>query len=67
MVAVELHGGQWRNGRHNRGAGLQGDCEKANAAVCAGWRLLTYTTSMLEADVKAVVEQVRATLGYLPA
>ncbi len=43
MLAVELQGGVYTQGRHTRGAGYAADCEKANAAVMLGWRLLRFT------------------------
>lgn len=42
-LAVEVEGGGWINGRHNRGAGMQKDIEKYNALTLAGWRLLRFT------------------------
>ena len=37
MVAVEIEGGIWTNGRHSRGSGAIGDMEKYNAAAALGW------------------------------
>ena len=42
-IAVEVEGGTWVNGRHNRGAGMESDIEKYNALAMAGWRLLRFT------------------------
>lgn len=42
-LAVELEGGIWVHGRHNRGAGMEADIEKYNALTLAGWRLLRFT------------------------
>jgi len=39
-VAVEVEGGIWTRGRHNRPAGYQADCEKYNEAALMGWRVL---------------------------
>ncbi len=41
-LAVEVEGGGWVNGRHNRGAGMEKDMEKYNALTLAGWRLLRF-------------------------
>lgn len=47
-LIVEVEGGTWSNGRHNRGKGYEADCVKYNAAVKQGWRLLRYTTDMVK-------------------
>lgn len=46
-VAVEVEGGVWAYGRHNRAAGFLKDMEKYNAAAARGWRLLRCTPAML--------------------
>lgn len=47
MVAVEVEGGIWTQGRHTRGPGVLADMEKYNAAVLAGWRVLRYAPQTL--------------------
>ena len=47
-LAVEVEGGEWVRGRHTRGAGYTRDCEKYNAAVLEGWRVLRFTGGMVE-------------------
>ena len=42
-IAIEVEGGLWITGRHNRPVGMMQDMEKYNAAVIAGWRVLRYT------------------------
>lgn len=42
-VALEVDGGVWQYGRHNRAAGYLRDMEKMNAAAAAGW-LVLHTT-----------------------
>lgn len=39
-VALEVQGGIWVQGGHNRGAGLRKEHEKRNAAACLGWRII---------------------------
>jgi len=46
-LIVEIEGGQWIQGRHQRGSGFALDCAKYNAAVLAGYRVLRYTTEMV--------------------
>ena len=43
FVAVEVEGGIFVKGAHTRGAHFRSDCEKYNAAVELGWRVLRYT------------------------
>lgn len=58
-VAVELEGGTWVGGRHNRGSGFEEDAVKYNAAVLRGWCILRYTTTMLKNDPAGCIDQVR--------
>ena len=39
-VAIEIEGGVWTKGRHNRPAGFIKDIEKYNEAALRGWILL---------------------------
>lgn len=61
-LLIECDGGQWlpRAG-HSSGRGRERDCEKDCAATIAGWRVLRFTTSMIE-DGRAV-DYVRRALG----
>lgn len=42
-VAIEIDGGVWTYGRHNRASGYIGDMEKFNAAASLGWVVLKFT------------------------
>lgn len=46
-LALEVDGGGWINGRHSRGSGIEKDCEKLNAAIARGWRVLRATPAMV--------------------
>ena len=61
-VAVELDGGVYSGGRHTRGSGFVKDCEKLNAATVRGWRVLRYTTDMLQNEPETAIAQLRALL-----
>ena len=50
-VGIEVEGGIWTNGRHNRGSGFEADAEKYNALASAGWRLFRFTPSMVKSGV----------------
>ena len=57
-LIVEIHGGTWTNGRHNRARGLANDLEKSNAAQLGGWLYLAYTGDDVKSG-KAVNEVVK--------
>lgn len=42
-IIAEVDGGTYSGGRHTRGAGFEGDCEKLNAAAQLGYRVLRFT------------------------
>lgn len=42
-IAIEIDGGIWINGRHNRASGYIGDMDKFNAAATLGWVVLKFT------------------------
>lgn len=48
-IAVELEGGIWVKGAHNRGAHFNSDAEKYNNANLLGWRVFRLTTDMITA------------------
>jgi very-short-patch-repair endonuclease len=48
-IAIEVEGVLWRSqGRHQTALGVEGDCQKYNAAVLGGWRVLRFTQRMVE-------------------
>lgn len=42
-IAIEIEGGSWIMGGHNRGGIFQSNCDKYNSAVAMGWRLFRFT------------------------
>lgn len=46
-IALEVEGGLWIQGRHNRAPGMIKDFEKYNAAAALGWRVLKCTPQKL--------------------
>lgn len=50
-LAVEIQGGTWNGGGHSRGSGQRRDAEKFNAAARLGWRLMFWTTDMIDKDI----------------
>jgi very-short-patch-repair endonuclease len=50
-IAIECEGGIWTNGAHSRGKHFTSDCEKYNAAALMGWRLLRFTTDMVNKGI----------------
>jgi len=62
-VAVEIDGGEFAQGAHNRGARMANDYEKRNSAIELGWFVFQLTGAMVRKDpvcwanrVKAVIE-----------
>lgn len=56
---VEVEGGQYTRGRHQRPRGYQADCEKYNAAALLGYRVLRFTTEHIERRMDYVIETIR--------
>lgn len=50
-IAIEIEGGTWINGRHNRGQGYENDREKYNEANFEYWRVFCLTSKMITGDV----------------
>ena len=54
-LAVEIEGGAWVQGRHNRGASFIKDMEKYNNAAILGWSLLRFTPQQVKSGEAARV------------
>ncbi len=46
-LAVEIEGGTYTRGRHQRPVGFADDCRKYNHAALLGWRVLRFTGDMV--------------------
>jgi len=64
-VALEIEGGIWMQGRHNRGAGMIADMHKYNAAVGEGWKLIRVTPQMMEKEWPVVAGWIDKATGGL--
>ena len=53
-IAVEIHGGTRKQGRHNRADGFAKDREKMNEAQAAGWLVIEITDVMLKEGQEAM-------------
>lgn len=62
MLAVEVEGGVWSNGRHTRPAGFLADIEKYNRATLLGWRVLRVTGEEIRGGsaVAIIIEGISA-------
>ncbi len=59
-VAVEVEGGVWNRGRHNRPKGFIADCEKYSAAALAGWTVVRLTRGQItEEKVEEIIAAIR--------
>jgi very-short-patch-repair endonuclease len=61
-LAVEIEGGTWINGRHNRGSSIEADMEKYNEAAALGWKVLRFTTDQVKTGT-AIDTVMRALLN----
>jgi len=53
MIALDIEGGIWTNGRHVRGKGFIGDLSKYNEAAMMGWCVLRVTTAQFKSGEAA--------------
>lgn len=53
-IAIEIEGGLWLQGRHNRPLTMIKDFEKYNEAAILGWRILKYTPSQVNNTAKII-------------
>ena len=61
LIAVEVEGGSWVGGAHNRGAGFLKDCQKYNQAALDGWMVLRFTGDMIKSgEALQQIEQALA-------
>ena len=59
-IAIEINGGVWKAGRHNRGQGYINDLEKLNNAAALGWLVLQFTPQ--QRFESKTIELIRHTL-----
>ena len=58
MIGIEVEGGVWTQGRHTRGGGFTGDCEKYNEAALLGWVVLRFPNTMIQSgEALKTIEQ----------
>ena len=68
MVAIEVEGGAYTQGRHTRGKGFEADIEKYNTAEAMGWHVLRVTPEWLCAPktIELVHRTVVNSIGEIP-
>lgn len=64
-ILIEIQGGHWVNGRHNRASGYEKDLERMNAAQLAGWLVLQYTTDRVTSG--EAIAEIMTRLQHEPA
>jgi len=60
-IGIEIEGGTWGKGRHNREPGFTKDCEKYNTAARLGWKVYRFTGLMLDSPdkyIKPIIEDL---------
>ena len=59
FFAVEVEGGIWTNGRHNRGSGFEKDLEKYSEATRLGWTVYRVGAKLIKSgQALKVIEEV---------
>jgi len=57
---IEIEGGLYQQGRHQRLHGYQADCEKYNWATMTGWRVIRLTSAMLTPDyIESIIKWIQ--------
>jgi very-short-patch-repair endonuclease len=63
-LLVEVEGGVWSRGRHNRGPGFIQDVEKYNLAALLGWRVLRFTEKHIrDGSAVTLIDRMLKTCG----
>jgi len=58
-IAIEIDGGQWIHGSHQRAQRYESDCDKLNSAALDGWLVLRFTTNHLYNRIDEMLETVK--------
>lgn len=61
LVALEIQGGIWTQGRHSRGSGLIKEYEKMNHAAAGGWAIFYCTPQTVTSP--ELIELLKRSLG----
>jgi len=64
MLAVEVDGNIWNQGRHTRGKGWEQDAEKLSEAAILGWYVMRFSTGQVKrlyalGQINAFIEKRR--------
>jgi len=62
-IAIEIEGGLWMNGKHNRPLGYIQNMEKYNLAVLEGWKILRYASETLNKTPYKIIRDIRTLCG----
>ena len=63
MTLIEIEGGVWVKGRHTRPYGYENDCEKYNKAQLLGYKLIRFTTTMINNRPEYVIDILKEIKG----
>lgn len=59
LIAAEVEGGVWTQGRHSRGGGFINDCRKYNSAAELDWLVFRFPAALIESgEAIAVLSRV---------
>lgn len=64
-IAIEVEGGIWKQGRHNRAVGYLKDLEKYNLAATLGYFVLRYPPNVFYHQPSKVVQDIKKIIDFL--
>lgn len=64
MVALEVEGGVYNQGRHTRPKGFEEDCVKYSMAAIKGWTVIRATGNMIKSGVAIKLVETAIDIAY---
>ena len=57
-TVIEIQGGIWIQGRHNRGSGYTKDCKRTLALIANGWKVIYLVESMFTEETFKIIKGI---------
>lgn len=66
-LCIEVQGGQWQGGRHQRGAGYAEDRRRVRDLTLMGWTVMEFTTDDIKNRLWQTIEEIKEMVTILEA